>query len=262
MELEGRKRDERTRPIWSPRIVEPTWAGFADEVFRPCRRKGVHSLIHSVFEQRSVVDFCACKYNRRIQTINVCRAHSIVQATIRDVERATADSQNRIRDGAFHRPTTTSRQWRTARDLSSKLNRLANLPQQHNITTTSISGQFQPSLPAMDNRNPSSVIDLASPTLPHGTAHSLLAMDGDDDTMSSLDFSILAYSLNESHTGCFRPGALPVSLSLDADDLCLPGFHCPLNHISPNASWPPTDISGANRSELKRGTSTAVLSSD
>nr|POF26065.1 hypothetical protein CFP56_22213 [Quercus suber] len=42
--------------------------------------------------------------------------------------------------------------------------------------------------------------------------------------LSTLDYDAVAYSLNQSQTGCLRIGALPVALAMN--DTCLPGFLC------------------------------------
>jgi hypothetical protein len=44
------------------------------------------------------------------------------------------------------------------------------------------------------------------------------------DNMSTIQFDALAYSLNYTQTGCYRPGALPVALA--SNDTCLSGWYC------------------------------------
>jgi len=46
----------------------------------------------------------------------------------------------------------------------------------------------------------------------------------EDENMQSMTFNAYAYSLNDTQTGCYRRGALPVALAMN--DTCLPGFHC------------------------------------
>ena len=44
------------------------------------------------------------------------------------------------------------------------------------------------------------------------------------NNMSSIQFDEAAYSLNDTQTGCYRKGALPVALA--ENDTCLLGWYC------------------------------------
>ncbi|KAK5694215.1 hypothetical protein LTR97_009837 [Elasticomyces elasticus] len=75
----------------------------------------------------------------------------------------------------------------------------------------------------------------ATPTLDAAVSSSLLAAfssataSGEMENitqfanMSTLDFDLASYALNDTQTGCYRKGALPVALA--QNDTCLPGWH-------------------------------------
>ncbi|KAK5117593.1 hypothetical protein LTR62_005015 [Meristemomyces frigidus] len=67
------------------------------------------------------------------------------------------------------------------------------------------------------------------------------------NNMSTEQFDAFAYSLNETTTGCYRQGALPVALA--ANDTCLLGWHCPnSNDQFPPQYCPPDEKCLATRS--------------
>ncbi|KAK3647347.1 hypothetical protein LTR56_008179 [Elasticomyces elasticus] len=98
----------------------------------------------------------------------------------------------------------------------------------------------------------------ATPTLDAAVSSSLLAAfasataNGEMENitqfanMSTLDFDLASYALNDTQTGCYRKGALPVALA--QNDTCLPGWHCPAS----NATYPPQYCHPTEQCQAKR----------